>query len=29
MGLVLLIPDSERILLKAIDTLDEVFDKFL
>lgn len=29
MGLVLFIPDSERILLKAIDTLDEVFDKFL
>lgn len=29
MGLVLLIPDSEKILLKVIDTLDEVFDKFL
>lgn len=29
MGLVLFIPDSEKILLKVIDTLDEVFDKFL
>ncbi len=29
MGLILLIPDSEKIMLKQIDTLDEAFEKFL
>lgn len=29
MGLILVIPEAEKILLKPIDTLDEVFEKFL
>lgn len=29
MGLILVIPESQKILLKPIDTLDEVFEKFL